>query len=174
MAKKRNLREFQSHLANRLANLGQQNAAGLLGVQVGSCDWLIKLSDAGEIVPLSYLTPVPMTKPWFAGLANIRGDLFSVIDFSAFQGQEPTPRNASARLLLVGARYGNNAALLVNRMLGLRKLEGLQPSVNAADAQQASSPSWLDETYTDQEGRFWKQLNVPALLADEAFMQVGC
>ena len=122
MARKSSLREFQAHLAGRLAGIRDQRAAGLLGVQSGSDFWLLRLSDSGEIVPLPPLTGVPLTKPWFGGIANIRGNLYSVADFSAFQGKEVTPQNASSRLLLIGTRYGDNAALLVTRMLGLRNM----------------------------------------------------
>ena len=37
---------------------------------------------------------VPLTQPWFRGLANIRGNLYSVIDFAGFLGRG----NASAGL----------------------------------------------------------------------------
>lgn len=66
------------------------------------------------------LTPVPLTKKWFSGIANIRGNLYSVADFSALRGGEATPMNASSRLLLIGTKHGSNAALLVTRMLGLK------------------------------------------------------
>ena len=36
MAKRGSLREFQAHLATRLAGAGDKNAAGLLGVQAGA------------------------------------------------------------------------------------------------------------------------------------------
>ena len=36
MAKRVSLREFQAHLATRLAGAGDRTAAGLLGVQAGS------------------------------------------------------------------------------------------------------------------------------------------
>jgi len=110
MAKKISLREFQEHLAARLVGASGQSAAGLLGIQSGADYWLVNLSDSGEIVPLTPLTAVPLTKPWFAGIANIRGNLYSVADFSAFQGKDPTPQNAGSRLLLVGTRHGTNAA----------------------------------------------------------------
>ena len=51
----------------------------------------------------------------FAGIANIRGNLHAVTDFSVFRGGAPTPQNANARLLLIGAKHGANAALLVSR-----------------------------------------------------------
>ena len=168
MAKRGSLSEFQAHLARRLAGASEQAAAGLLGVLSGSDYWLLSLSDSGEVVPLPTLTSVPLTRPWYVGIANIRGNLYSVTDFSAFQGKEATPQNPSSRLLLIGARHGNNAALLVTRMLGLRNIEDLTPA--AADDE---APAWARQVFTDKEGRRWKMLDVPELLADERFMDIG-
>lgn len=168
MAKKVSLHEFQSYLAARLAGTGNRSAAGLLGIQAGSDYWLLDLADSGEIVPLSPLTDVPLTKPWFAGIANIRGNLYSVVDWSAFLGKEATPRNASARLLLIGTRHGSNAALLVTRMMGLRNVEAL-----TAEAVEQPAPTWAQEAFGDNEGRHWKKLRVRELLSDDKFMDIG-
>ena len=168
MAKRGTLSEFQSHLANRLAGASERAAAGLLGVLSGSEHWLLRLSDSGEVVPLPELTGVPLTRPWFLGIANIRGNLYSVADFSAFQGKETTPQNAGSRLLLIGTRYGNNTALLVSRMLGLRNIDDLTPA--PADE---GAPMWADQAYTDREGQRWRLLDVERLLADDRFMDIG-
>ncbi|WP_291994870.1 chemotaxis protein CheW [Candidatus Accumulibacter sp. ACC003] len=169
MTKKISLHDFQSYLAARLAGTGDQSAAGLLGIQAGSDYWLLDLADSGEIIPLTAsLTTVPLTRPWFAGIANIRGNLYSAVDFSAFLGKEVTPQNASSRLLLIGTRHGSNAALLVNRMIGLRNVEALN-----AETPDPTAPAWAHESYSDNEGRRWKKLKVRELLADEAFMDIG-
>lgn len=168
MKKRGSLREFQAYLATRLAGASKQNSAGLLGFQAGAEFWLLNLSDSGEIVPLTPLTSVPLTKSWFVGIANIRGYLYSVADFSAFQRKESTPQNSSSRLLLIGTRQGSNVALLVTRMLGLRNAEDLTPV-----APEVGAPSWSGEAFTDNEGRRWKMLNVRQLLADEDFMDIG-
>ncbi len=168
MAKKISLREFQEHLAARLTSAAQGKAsAALLGVQTGSDYWLLNLSDSGEIVPLPPLTSVPLTKPWYAGIANIRGNLYSVADFSALRGGEATPMNAASRLLLIGTRHGSNAALLVNRMLGLKN-----PDQFTAVADANPHP-WESGRVVDNDGREWKKLNVRALLADPEFMEIG-
>ena len=168
MAKTGSLRDFQAHLARRLAGASEQSAAGLLGIQSGADFWLLNLSDSGEIIPLTPLTTVPLTKNWFVGIANIRGNLYAVADFSAFQGKEATPQNTSSRLLLIGTRHGNNAALLVTRMLGLRNVDDLTPISADPD-----SPPWASDVYTDNEGRRWKKLDVRQLLVDEDFMEIG-
>jgi len=170
MAKRRtSLREFQEYLSGRLTGAAHgQGTSSLLGVRAGNEDWLLDLSDSGEIIQLPKLTQVPLTRPRFAGIANIRGNLYAVTDFSIFRGGDPTPQNANARLLLVGTKHGSNAALLVSRMLGLKNANDFTPA--AADS---SAPAWAAQGYRDNSGNMWHKLSVRQLLADEQFMNVG-
>lgn len=169
MAKKTSLREFQEYLAGRLTGAAHgQGTSSLLGIRAGNEDWLLDLSDSGEIIQLPKLTSVPLTRPWFAGLANIRGNLYAVTDLSVFRGGDPTPINANARLLLVGTKHGSNAALLVSRMLGLKNAKDFTPA--AADS---SAPVWGSQQFRDGSGNLWHKLSVRELLADEQFMNVG-
>lgn len=169
MRKKLSLREFQEYLARRLSGAARgEVSSARLGVQSGNGQWLLDLAEAGEILSLPALTPVPLTQPWFAGVANIRGNLYAVVDFSAFCGGEPTPLNANTRLVLIGTRFGVNCAIAVNRLLGLRPAEDLR-RVDDAGAQ----PPWVEAVLVDQNDRQWRLLKVPALLADAGFMQVG-
>jgi twitching motility protein PilI len=168
MAKKLSLREFQAGLADRLREAQSQGApTSLLGVQAGSGNWLLSLEDSGEVIPVPVVSPVPLTKSWFCGLTNIRGNLFSVVDFAAFQGEEPTPRTSDSRLLLVGERFNVNSALLVNRMLGLRNMQQMRPE------QLAPGQPWITAQFRDADGRAWKELNVGALVQHAEFLQVG-
>ena len=79
----------------------------------------------------------------FAGIANIRGNLYAVTDFSLFRGGEPTLLNANARLLLVGVKLGSNAALLVTRMQGLKAVADYEPVEKSADAPDADLATLL-------------------------------
>lgn len=162
------LREFQEYLGQRLTSAARgEISSALLGIQSGSSHWLLKLADSGEIIPLPQLLPVPLTQPWFAGMANIRGNLFAVVDFSLFRGGDPTPRNANARLVLIGAPHGINSALLVNRMLGLKPAEQFSPSEGTPAA------PWISETVTDADQNSWHKLDTEVLLSDPKFMQIG-
>ncbi len=169
MAKRISLREFQQGLVERL-NTAQRGEAqrAVLGFQCGRDLWLLDLTDSAEIVPLPHLTAAPLTRRWFAGIANIRGSLYSVVDFSAFCGGESTSRVSEARLLLPHARLGTNSALLVTRALGLRNLDDLDPQPPLVDA----SP-WVGANYTDTQGHTWKKLNLRALLAHPEFLDIG-
>lgn len=179
MAKRISLREFQQSLSERLVSARRgEGGQTLLGMESGSEDlpggsrWLIDLADSGEVVPLPRLTPVPLTKPWYAGIANIRGVLYSVVDFSAWRGGAATPCNAQSRLLLVGARHGINSALLVRRSLGLRPQLQMH-AVAATKPDAGKTPRWLGGRFGDAQGLTWTQLRIPALLADSDFLDVA-
>ena len=178
MAKRISLREFQQSLSDRLVSARRgEGGQTLLGIESGSEDlpggnhWLIDLADSGEVVPLTHLAPAPLTKPWFAGIANIRGVLYSVVDFSAWRGGAPTPCNAQSRLLLVGARHGINSALLVRRALGLRPQLQMHATGDAADHGQ--SMPWLGGHFKDAQDVTWTQLRIPALLADSTYLDIA-
>ncbi|MDD2883723.1 MAG: chemotaxis protein CheW [Dechloromonas sp.] len=169
MARKSSLRDFQTYLAGRLNDAAHGAAtSSWLGLEAAGESWLVDLSDGGEIVQAPQLAAVPLTRSWFAGMANVRGSLHAVTDFSAFLGGTPTPLNANARLLLIGTRHASNAALLVSRLLGLKS-----PETFRALPVDDSRPSWGEHAYSDASGRVWHKLSVSALLADQNFMNIG-
>jgi twitching motility protein PilI len=168
VAKHLSLREFQQALAARLAEAGAETAPhARLGMQAGGRLWLIPLEDAGEVLPLPAVTPVPLTRAWFLGLANIRGNLACVVDFAGLMGEPPTERSPECRLVLVAERFGAHGGLLVARMMGLRNIHQLQAEEGGADR------PWIRGAFRDPEGRRWHELDIGVLVAQDDFLQVG-
>lgn len=167
MARRSSLREFQENLARRLAEANSADRRGLLGFQAGSENWLIKLTEAGEILPSPPLSAVPLAQPWYRGLANVRGTLYSVVDLAQLNGEAPTPPGGRARLLLIGARLGVHCALLVAGSSGLRSIEDFE-----ADPTPDPRP-WVAQRLRDTQGRPWLQLDAAKLLASPHFLDAG-
>jgi twitching motility protein PilI len=167
VAARTSLRDYQRELAARLQGAGSGHAATKLGMQVGAESWLVDLADAGEVIPVPPITPVPLTRPWFRGVANIRGKLYSVVDFPAFLGGARVALGEQARLLLLSERFRMSGALLVDRSLGLRSAEQLQARAGPAGA------PWLRAEYADKDGRQWKDLDVAQLVQNPDFLAVG-
>jgi twitching motility protein PilI len=172
MAKKArvNLRVFQQELAARLlAKTAAQVGAARLGLVSGGQNWLVRLGDASEVLTVPPLVHVPLTQPWFLGLANIRGNLFSVVDFAGFNGHEATPAGLSTRLLLFGQRFSElRAALLVQQVLGLRSLSEMQSS-----ERKQGERDWVGQSWRDATGREWKELDLVRLAQNQRFLTVG-
>jgi twitching motility protein PilI len=165
MAERISLRDYQRDLAERLRNAERAGGASKLGILVGGENWLVDLGDAGEVIPVPPISAVPLTRPWFKGVANIRGNLCSVVDFSAFLGGGPAAPTDQRRLLLVSERFRLGAALLVDRSLGLHNAAGLRSVAGAA--------AWTRAEYEDGEGRRWKELDLPQLAQHADFLSVG-
>jgi twitching motility protein PilI len=167
MAARLSLRDYQRDLAERLRNAEAGRSASMLGVQVDDESWLVDLKEAAEVIPVPAITPVPLTRPWFKGLANIRGNLYSVVDFPAFLQRKPVTLVEQSRLLLLGERFRLSVALLVDRSLGLRNPAQLTLREGA------EAGSWSRAEYTDDEGRRWKELDVSQLAQHPDFLGVG-
>ncbi len=167
MAEKLSLRDYQRDLAERLRAAEGSTNVSMLALQVGEQGWLVDLGDAGEVIPVPPITAVPLTKPWFKGVTNIRGNLFSVVDFPAFLGATPVNVAVESRLLLIGDRFRMGSALLVDRSLGLRNPTQLKARPKSSQA------SWVKGEFVDQEGRIWQELDVPQLVQQQDFLEVA-
>lgn len=171
MAKRISLREFQENVVARIkAVAGTEHARNpsKLGILVGGERWLVDLGEISEVVPLPVLAAVPLTHPWFAGVANVRGNLYSVVDFSAFMGGNPVQPGPERRLLLANPKFMVNAGLIVSRLLGLRNPEQMQRNTGNSNL-----PPWVAAEYTDPEGHAWKTLDMRALVNAPVFLQIG-
>jgi twitching motility protein PilI len=169
-AAKLDLRTFQKELATRLATkTAAQVESSRLGLACGGERWLIRLSDAGEVVTLPEIIPVPLTLPWYVGIANIRGNLYSVIDFARFLARDSALVGGASRLVVFGARAGGiNAGIVVQQVLGLRNIAELAPTAPPEDA-----PAWYAQRWMDGDGHAWQEIDLAKLAQDPAFLQVG-
>jgi twitching motility protein PilI len=165
-ATKTSLREYQRALSARLANQEKRQTISKLGVRAGGTAWLVDLADAGEVVPVPSIIGVPLMHEWFRGVANVRGVLYSVVDFSKFLGRGSVPADSRARLLLIGERYRANAALLVECVLGLYREEDF---VEAP----ATRTQWAKADYKDRQGTAWRALDMALLAGHPEFLHVG-
>jgi twitching motility protein PilI len=168
MARKSSLREFQRSVAERLRDPSKLRAyASKLGFQVGDENWFVSLADVAEVIPVPTFVPVPQTKAWFMGVANIRGRLFSVADFSAFQGRAPVTGGVERRVVLLNERLLEASGIMVSRMMGLRNPDTFTKET-MPDARE-----WVKGTYVDPVGVKWLELDVAALAKNSSFLEVS-
>jgi twitching motility protein PilI len=173
MANREALRELQTRLAQRMqAARREQRGQSWLAVECRGQGLLLPLEQAGEIFPPSALMPVPHTKPWFVGVANLRGSLHGVVDLAGFLGLPPAPPaepgREQSRLVAFGAALGLNCALLVDRLAGLRSTDQLK--VAPGDA--APRPAFAGGLWLDDSQRPWQALDLARLAQDEHFLSI--
>jgi twitching motility protein PilI len=167
MSKRVSLRQFQQELSARLQNAASRTTlATSLGVRVGDENWLIDLADISEVIAPMPWVKVPMAQPWFMGVSNIRGKLYSVVNLPGFIGQPALIPDADTRLLLVHDRFAVNAALLVNQTLGLRSIE------DNGQTTTGKAP-WITSVHADAHDANWQTLDMHSLVTHPTFLQAG-
>jgi len=163
MSRRINLREFQQGLIDRMQSkehAGEQIST--LGVQIAEQNWLVDMHDISGVLPPPPLTAAPLAKPWFLGVINVRGTLYGVTDLAAYQRAGKASGAAANRVMLVAAHHALNAALLVERVLGLRNARLWTKS--EIDGQ---------VRYQDEQGNSWRMLDMAGLLGQPDFLQIG-
>jgi twitching motility protein PilI len=157
------LREYQVQLLERMQAARTTSGARVnqLGVAIGARRYLLDLLDAGEIVPAAPVTPVPLTQPWYLGLANVRGNLVGVIDLARYfgDGAANAPLAGPAlRLVTFSPALGFNCALLAERVYGLRHGAGMTS---------------VGDLLRDADGNEWTPLSLASLVREERFLHIG-
>lgn len=161
MSKRLNLRDFQQKLSERLREESTTaHHLSTLGVQVGTEHWLVDMADIIEVLPMIKPTHLPLCKPWVVGMVNVRGNLYCVADMGMFFAQRRSSGETQNRILLVAEKYQFNAALLVERVFGLRDIEYWRYDP-------------LQGCYFDENNVMWRKLDVPGLLEQSDFLQIG-
>lgn len=174
MSNKDALRDLQLRLAHRLQEARERpRGAGWLAVECAGLGLLLPLAQAGEIQPARQVAPVPHTKPWMTGVASLRGQLHTVIDLGAFLRLRPPAgpgaTRAGAQLVMLNPALRVNAALLVDRLAGLRDAAQLE----AAPADDSPRPGFAGASWRDADGREWQEIDLAVLARYPQFLDVA-
>ena len=175
MANKQALRDLQTRLAERMQQV-RTETPGLswLAVDCAGQGLLLPLKQSGEIFGLGPLQPVPHTQPWLAGVVNLRGGVFTVVDLARFLGlRDDTPAVAArgqARLVAFNATLGINGALLIDRLEGLRHAADLLADGESND--NVPRPAFALARWRDAAGRRWQEIDLAALAQSPLFLAI--
>jgi twitching motility protein PilI len=175
MANREALRELQIRLANRLQTARTEGmSVSWLALRSGGHNYLFPLNQAGEIVPLINLQPVPYVLPWFRGVINIRGNLFGVVDLSQFiasqGGAEPTELPVTEpSVVSLNTALEVNCTLQVDVLSGLRGVDAFTSTVPVPEG----APAFFGNRFVDASGAHWQEINLRALSQSAQFLNIS-
>ena len=168
MDKKSTLRDYQTNILARLENakkVGAEPPAGYLGVVIGSKNVLVNLQEISETLPMLPIQRVPLVKPWFLGVANVRGVLYAINDLGQLIDSTHIVMSSNARLVMVSEAVISNVAFVVDKMIGLRKLDEMQVRKELVD----ENVCLKTQSYHDAEGQIWYMLDCDKLVRSKEF-----
>ena len=73
-------------------DVGRLHGGEWVGVifRIGDSRLACSVEQVHEFLPIPAFTPVPGTKPWILGLANVHGDLLTIIDLACLHANPST------------------------------------------------------------------------------------
>jgi len=142
-----------------------------IGFRLGTERFVANRGEVREVLPVpEQVTRVPGAKPWLRGIANLRGQLLTVVDLRSFLGAGGTPSDRQARVLVVASREVPTG-LIVDEVTGFRRFA-------STDYQQDSPPSvircehYLQGGYR-RDGEIYPRFSFMKLIEDPQFLAAG-
>ena len=126
---------------------------------------MVNLQEISETLPIIDIHRVPLVKPWFLGVANVRGVLYAINDLAQLIENSFTNISSNARLLLISDSVTNNVAFLVDKLVGLRKLD----EMHLGETLSEDNICLKNQTYQDGENRVWHLLDCDKLIRSKDF-----
>jgi twitching motility protein PilI len=148
---------------------GQDQSGDWAGVtfRIGNTRLACSIEQVHEFLPIPAFTPVPGTKPWILGLANVRGDLLTIVDLSWFLNGQRSNVSMRTRLLAANLR-GRPIGLLVDEVFGQRHFvsdEGKKPRL----PKNSPLKSYVHKQYRSGND-VWQELDIETLFSSADFL----
>jgi purine-binding chemotaxis protein CheW len=178
------VRKVWAARAARLARVPFQEEEGeslqYIPLRFGQELYAIEVQYVAEIRPLGNLTRVPRVPAWVAGVVNLRGRIYSVVDLKQFlgvageaateEGRQGTTRTEDGlRYLVVVETPALEVALLVDEVLPIQNVPVSQIG-EALDRAQVARLEHVFGIVDLGDGNLMVILDLPVLLADKQFI----
>ena len=134
---------------------------------IGDTSMACHIDRISEILPCPQATPVPGSKPWIIGLANVRGDLLTVVDLSWFLTGVRTPLTARSRLLATNLNKAP-IGLLIDEVFGQRHF--LDSDAVPAQLDEDSALEGIVSKQHSLGSESWMELNLDQLFNSAEFL----
>jgi twitching motility protein PilI len=106
---------------------------------------------------------VPLVKPWFLGMSNVRGILYAINDLGQLLNNQFTEMSSDTRILLINNSISSNVGILVDRLVGLRQMDAF----TIREGANHESICFQPEMYEDAEKKAWHILDCEKLVSSK-------
>ena len=141
-----------------------------LGFRLADMQFVTPLDQVSEVLHCPVITPVPDTRRWLKGIANVRGNLYTIVDLAEYFGKDTVEPDEKTRLLIMNVA-GLTTALVVNEVLGLRHFD---EEVERQEVTGIDDPAMAHARGAFlRDNMLWGVFDMQSLADSEAFMSVA-
>lgn len=141
-----------------------------VGFRLGDMHLLAPLEQVAEVLHCPDYTAVPGTRAWLKGVANVRGNLVTIVDLPEFFGKKTVQQTENSRLLVMNVE-GLNTALLVDEVFGLRHFDEQEEKQEIAGMDDPAG-AYLSGAFL-KDNVLWGVFDMKALAKSASFLHVA-
>jgi len=139
--------------------------------RLGNERFVTARGDVREVLPLpEQQTRVPGAKPWLRGIANVRGQLLTIVDLKAYLGAGPMHPDRKARMLMLASREVPTA-VIVDEVQGFQRFATADFS-EARPVTDIRCEHYLAGSFR-REAESFPLFDMQRLLKDPSFLNAG-
>ena len=168
------LRDIEQRSQQGGARLSQQDGHNgvwtAIDFQIAKKNYLIPLTETREIFPVpNQITPVPKSKDWVYGIANLRGELLPLFDLKCFLYGQATKINKRSRILVIN-HPDVYSGVLVDGVVGLKHFQEAPEDITLSTETEVSA--YLNGTISHQTIN-WDVFSFHKLATDQRFLNAA-
>lgn len=149
------------------AAAGEAQAWVGLGFRIAETWLAAPRHEVREVIAPPRVTRVPNAQAWLTGVANVRGELMTVIDLPLLLGLPPTPPARGRRVLVLNAKRAAPVGFLVDEVAGYRQFAAGEQRNELKHRAGAFSPYLLGALVRD--GQAWLAFSLQRLASGDSF-----
>ena len=142
-----------------------------LGFQLGTHKYIIPIADVSEVLSVKDYTSIPRSPSWLVGIANVRGNLITLLDIHEFIFAKPiSGKYTSKRMLLVNYQ-GHYYGLIIDSIIGMKSFHSDQGIDEVPDGFDYDHIEHITAFYNSGD-EWFAALSIQSLLSDVRFSEL--
>lgn len=169
MAKRESLQAYQDKILEKMEEARMSDSGQielLFGFRSADKNFLIGGKNISQLATPSVLEPIPVSKTWAVGAANIKGSVYSITDFSLLMGGKPTKKG---KFMVLGQDIMVGSAILIESLTGLYELKNIGVAIE--DPLVNDMAVWITASYEIAGERHY-MVDAALLSADTKFSKL--
>lgn len=143
-----------------------------LAFHLGSHQYIIPITDIDEIIALPDFTGIPRAPSWLKGVANVRGNLVTLLDLHDYIFGVASKAEARSKRTLLVKQESHYYGLVIDSIIGMKSFHQDQGSDLVPEGFDADYLEHISAFYSLGE-EWFAALSVNNLLLDERFKKLA-
>lgn len=143
-----------------------------LAFNLGPHRYIVPITDIDEVIAISNFTCIPRATSWLKGIANVRGNLVTLLDLHDFIFSTVSKAAVRSKRALLVKHEAHFYGLVIDSIIGMKSFHSDKGN---DQVQEGFNPNHIDHIsafYLSGE-EWYAALSIHNLLLDDRFQQLG-